>query len=52
METIKRSENKSILSKVPEVTFYFLLINVLCTTVGETEFDLDVELNVGTLHKT
>ena len=28
-----------LLNKVPEVTIYFWLIKVLCTTVGETAAD-------------
>ena len=28
-----------MLNKVPEVTLYFWLIKVLCTTVGETAAD-------------
>jgi len=36
------------LSKVPEVTIYFWVIKVLCTTVGETAADfLNVNLNLG-----
>src|SRR5437868_13631363 len=37
-----------MLSKVPEVTAYFWIIKVLCTTVGETAADfLNVNLNFG-----
>ncbi|MDB5195327.1 MAG: hypothetical protein JWO84_511 [Parcubacteria group bacterium] len=37
-----------MLSKVPEVTFYFWMIKVLCTTVGETAADyLATTLNFG-----
>jgi len=41
--------NKSaIYSKVPEVTIFFWIIKVLCTTVGETAADfLNVNLNLG-----
>jgi uncharacterized membrane-anchored protein len=39
---------KTLLSKVPEVTAYFWIIKVLCTTVGETAADfLNVNLNFG-----
>jgi uncharacterized membrane-anchored protein len=39
---------KQMLSKVPEVTLYFWIIKVLCTTVGETFADyLNTTLNVG-----
>lgn len=37
-----------MLNKVPEITFYFWIIKVLCTTVGETASDfLNVNLNFG-----
>ncbi|TRZ79093.1 MAG: hypothetical protein D4R92_05460 [Actinobacteria bacterium] len=37
-----------LLNKVPEVTFWFWIIKVLCTTVGETAADyLSVTLNFG-----
>ncbi len=39
---------KQIFNKVPEVTIYFWVIKVLCTTVGETASDfLNVNLNLG-----
>lgn len=39
---------KQLLSKVPEITLYFWIIKVLCTTVGETASDfLNVNLNFG-----
>ncbi len=39
---------KQTLSKVPEVTLYFWIIKVLCTTVGETAADfLNINLNFG-----
>lgn len=38
----------SSLSKVPQITLYFWIIKVLCTTVGETASDfLNVNLNLG-----
>ena len=43
---MKSSQIKQMLNKVPEVTIYFWIIKVLCTTVGETAADY---LN-GTLH--
>ncbi|ODA42745.1 hypothetical protein [Desulfosporosinus sp. BG] len=46
METIKVNETKSMLSKVPEVTIFFWIIKVLCTTVGETFSDF-LNVNVG-----
>jgi uncharacterized membrane-anchored protein len=37
-----------LLSKVPEVTLYFWIIKILCTTVGESAADfLNVNLNFG-----
>ena len=39
---------RRVLSKVPEVTVYFWIIKVLCTTVGETFADfLNVNLGLG-----
>src|SRR5213592_1888856 len=34
-----RSRGRQMLSKVPEVTLYFWIIKILCTTVGETAAD-------------
>ena len=40
-------------SKVPEITLYFWIIKVLCTTVGETAADfLNSNLNVGLTNTT
>jgi len=48
MKSIKTNETKSMLSKVPEVTLFFWIIKVLCTTVGETASDfLNVNLGIG-----
>ncbi|MES2223485.1 MAG: hypothetical protein V4469_00970 [Patescibacteria group bacterium] len=42
------NEIKKILNKVPEITLYFWIIKVLCTTVGETFADfLNINLNIG-----
>ena len=39
---------KTMLNKVPEITLYFWIIKVLCTTVGETAADFfNVNLNLG-----
>jgi uncharacterized membrane-anchored protein len=39
---------KHMLNKVPEITLYFWIIKILCTTVGETFADfLNVNLNLG-----
>jgi uncharacterized membrane-anchored protein len=35
-----RSPSRRLLSKVPEITLYFWVIKILCTTVGETAADL------------
>ncbi|UKS23907.1 hypothetical protein LOZ80_19890 [Paenibacillus sp. HWE-109] len=48
MKSIQSNEMKRMLSKVPEVTIYFWIIKILCTTVGETAADfLNVNLNFG-----
>ena len=40
---------RQLINKVPEVTIYFWVIKVLCTTVGETFSDfLDGRFNLGT----
>ncbi len=42
-----------MLNKVPEVTFYFWVIKVLATTVGETAADyMAVDLNIGLTNTT
>ena len=39
---------RTMLNKVPEITLYFWIIKVLCTTVGETAADyLNTNLNLG-----
>jgi uncharacterized membrane-anchored protein len=39
---------RKLLNKVPEVTFYFWVIKIMCTTVGETAADyLNVNLGFG-----
>lgn len=44
MKTLKNE----LLNKVPEITIYFWIIKVLCTTVGETASDfLNERLNLG-----
>lgn len=41
------------LNKVPEITLYFWVIKILCTTVGETFADfLNVNLQLGLTHTT
>ncbi|MEO6088353.1 MAG: hypothetical protein ABIQ18_35095 [Umezawaea sp.] len=40
--------NRQLLNKVPEITVYFWIVKVLCTTVGESAADfLNVDLNLG-----
>jgi uncharacterized membrane-anchored protein len=49
-QTIPRSRRLSteLLNKVPEVTIYFWVIKILCTTVGETAADyLNAQLGLG-----
>src|SRR5436190_6548432 len=44
---------REMLNKVPEVTLYFWIIKVLCTTVGETASDyLASNLNLGLTNTT
>lgn len=40
--------NRKMLNKVPQITIFFWIIKVLCTTIGETASDfLNVNLNFG-----
>jgi uncharacterized membrane-anchored protein len=44
----QQSLRRQMLNKVPEVTLYFWIIKILCTTVGETASDyLATNLNLG-----
>lgn len=53
MKSININKTKSILSKVPEVTIFFWIIKVLCTTVGETFSDfINVNLGLGLILTT
>lgn len=48
MRINQSDENTNLLSKVPQVTVYFWIIKVLCTTVGETASDfLNISLSFG-----
>ena len=52
IKKIQRNEifksNRQILNKVPQITLYFWIIKILCTTVGETGADyLNTTLNLG-----
>ena len=47
-ESLMPSLTKQLFNKVPEVTLYFWVIKILCTTVGETFSDfLDGRFNLG-----
>ena len=47
------SLGRQMLNKVPEITLYFWIIKVLCTTVGETAADnLDTQFNLGLTNLT
>jgi uncharacterized membrane-anchored protein len=46
--THRRNVGRQMLNKVPEITLYFWIIKILCTTVGETAADfLNTSLNLG-----
>ncbi|QHC58669.1 hypothetical protein [Rathayibacter sp. VKM Ac-2760] len=48
--TTSRASGRRLLSKVPEVTIWFWIIKILCTTVGESFADwIDMVLGVGLL---
>jgi uncharacterized membrane-anchored protein len=48
MKSYTSNGTMQLLNKVPEVTFYFWLIKIMCTTVGETAADfLNADLNFG-----
>jgi uncharacterized membrane-anchored protein len=47
-KSVEPSKLREMLNKVPEITLYFWIIKVLCTTVGETFADfLGTNLNLG-----
>lgn len=53
MMTVKNDNAATMLNKVPEVTIYFWIIKVLCTTVGETAADfLNANLGLGLTNTT
>jgi uncharacterized membrane-anchored protein len=44
----RHTRARQMLNKVPEVTFYFWVIKIMCTTVGETAADyLNENLGLG-----
>ena len=48
-----RTVARNLFSKVPEITLYFWVIKVLCTTVGETFADLlDTNFDLGLTNLT
>ena len=48
MKPFVHKDAMQMLNKVPEVTLYFWVIKIMCTTVGETAADfLNVDLNFG-----
>ena len=53
MEASVRRDMTRMLNKVPQVTIFFWVIKILCTTVGETGADfLSVNLKFGLTHTT
>ena len=51
MNTNTKITAKQMLNKVPEVTIFFWLIKIMCTTIGETAADfLNVNLNFGLIN--
>src|SRR3954462_2861320 len=47
------SLGRTMLNKVPEVTLFFWIIKIMCTTVGETAADyLNVDLGFGLTNTT
>lgn len=53
MMTARNEPMGEMLNKVPEVTLYFWIIKILCTTVGETAADfLNANLNLGLTNTT
>lgn len=48
MKTLTRAGAMQMLNKVPEVTFYFWIIKIMATTVGETAADfLNADMHLG-----
>jgi len=53
MNSVDQNKVKIILSKVPEVTIFFWIIKILCTTVGETFSDfINENLGLGLINTT
>jgi uncharacterized membrane-anchored protein len=52
-KTAQTSNVRKMLNKVPEITLFFWIVKILCTTVGETAADyLNVNLNFGLTNTT
>lgn len=52
-EITRRARLRKMLNKVPEITLYFWVVKILCTTVGETAADfLNTNLNFGLTNTT
>jgi len=50
---VATSPGRALLNKVPEITIWFWIIKILCTTVGESFADwIAVDLNVGLINTT
>ncbi len=48
MKSLRHDDKMQLLNKVPEVTLYFWIIKIMCTTVGETAADfLNADLQFG-----
>jgi uncharacterized membrane-anchored protein len=48
MNHLKQADATQLLNKVPEITLYFWVIKILCTTVGETAADyLNADMQFG-----
>ncbi len=48
MENFNNTKFRQMLNKVPEITLFFWIIKILCTTVGESAADfLNTNLNLG-----
>jgi uncharacterized membrane-anchored protein len=52
-KTTQTSIARHLLNKVPEITLFFWVVKILCTTVGETAADyLNINLNFGLTNTT
>ena len=53
LQTASPTRARALLNKVPEVTIWFWIIKILCTTVGESFADwISVDLGVGLINTT